>query len=90
MKKPAITRRKSKKAKHEDDQSDSDTTPITWQLPVKKLVTLTSILSCWTVPQLEEDIAYLLDLLDNPRDWIDSKGNLLSMAAIIKGEVRLI
>ncbi|KAJ7923825.1 hypothetical protein B0H13DRAFT_2316176 [Mycena leptocephala] len=40
---------------------------------------------CWTVPRPEEDYAYLLDLSDDPREWVDKKKKEpLSMIAIIK------
>ncbi|KAJ7033971.1 hypothetical protein C8F04DRAFT_906737, partial [Mycena alexandri] len=34
----------------------------------------------------EGDFAYILDASDDPREWLDKKGELLSMVAIIKSE----
>jgi hypothetical protein len=49
---------------------------------------LTSMPSCWTVPRPGAEIVYLLDLSDDAREWKDAKGEFLSMAAIIKSQVR--
>ncbi|PPR05947.1 hypothetical protein CVT24_004653 [Panaeolus cyanescens] len=67
--------------------SEADTgTPIriTRQLVVAKLITLTTIPSTWTI----YNGAYLLDLSADTRQWKDSAGDLLSMAAIIKSQDR--
>jgi hypothetical protein len=63
---------------------------ITHQLTCRKLVTLTSIPSCWTVPQPGEEVVYLLDLSDDVREWKDASGDLLSMAGIIKSQVHIL
>ena len=63
---------------------------ITRQLTCRKLVTLTSIPSCWTVPQPGEEVVYLLDLSDDAQEWNDANGDLLSMAGIIKSQVCIV
>ena len=59
---------------------------ITQQLTLCQIISITTIPSCWTVP-LEERIGYLLDLSDDGRQWNDSEGKPMSMAAIIKSQV---
>lgn len=86
--KPA--KRQKRSADENDSDQSEDRIKITRQLTCKKLITLTAIPSCWSVPQPGEDIAYLLDLTADDREWNDTSGNLLSMAAIIKSQVRSI
>jgi hypothetical protein len=59
---------------------------ITQQLTLRQLILITTIPSCWMVPW-EEQIGYLLDLSDNDRQWNNSEGKPMSMAAIIKSQV---
>jgi hypothetical protein len=61
---------------------------ITRQLRVSEIIRLTEIPSCWTVPALGSDIAYELDLTGDKREWKDKNGELMSMASIIKSQVR--
>ena len=79
MSKPNKKRQKhtgnSKSSKERDGKIQ-----ITRQLRCDTLKTLTTIPACWTVPQPDEDVAYLLDLSDDTREWKDSSGELLSMA----------
>ena len=71
--------------------SDSDSTPqedvrITRELTVKELRVLKEIPTTWTV----FDGAWLLDIRKDKREWKDRSGKNLSMAAIIKSQVRFI
>ncbi|KAJ7661187.1 hypothetical protein B0H17DRAFT_1144710 [Mycena rosella] len=50
------------------------------QLSCSELGPLTDLPKpCWTVPRPEEDYAYLLDMSDDPREWVDKKKELLSL-----------
>ncbi|KAJ7149385.1 hypothetical protein C8R43DRAFT_1192463 [Mycena crocata] len=61
---------------------------ISKQFQVSEIRDIYELPSCWTVPRPDdgEDFASRLDLTDDPRDWLDEKKQLLSMAAIIKSE----
>ena len=83
------------KAKHRkkssdcsSDEEDSARIRITRQLTCRKLVTLTTIPSCWTVPKPGEEVVYLLDLSNDTREWKGANGEFLSMAVIIKSQVQ--
>lgn len=85
-----LKKKKKKAVRSPDSYSDSnsDSAPksiirITRQLVVSNLITLTEVPSTWTI----YDGAYILDLSNDPREWNDSLGNPLSMAAIIKSQV---
>ena len=56
---------------------------------VDRLITLQSAPRCWTVPQGPERVAYLLDLSGSTVQWRKGDGAQMSMAAIIKAEVRV-
>lgn len=79
--------KKAVKTAASGSESDSDAPKsvirITRQLVVPALVTLTEIPSTWKI----YNGAYILDLSNDPREWNDSLGNPLSMAAIIKSQV---
>lgn len=60
---------------------------VTWQLKVDGVVCMTDIPTCWTVSRPNHIIATVLDIRSDTREWWDSKGKLLSMAAIIKSQV---
>lgn len=56
---------------------------------MSELRRLTEVPSCWTVPVEGRDAAYHLDLSgDDPEHWTKDDGEHMSMAAIIKHEVR--
>ena len=61
---------------------------LTRQLKCDELVVITEIPTCWTVSHPDHSVAYLLDLSSDKREWKDSKDELMSMAAIIKSQVR--
>ncbi|PPQ70451.1 hypothetical protein CVT24_013272 [Panaeolus cyanescens] len=81
--------KKSKQSPEPDSATDTDSVEIvaadiriTRQMKTPKLVTLTNIPSTWAII----DGAYLLDLRNDTRKWIDPSGDPLSMAAIIKSQ----
>jgi len=60
-------------------------TKMTW---VKQLITVTELHENWPVPaDPNEPAAYLVDLSQNGIDYQDDKGDLWSMANIIKNAV---
>ncbi|KAF8514442.1 hypothetical protein BU17DRAFT_94529 [Hysterangium stoloniferum] len=66
--------------------SDAGWIQITHQQWVKQLVELTEIPTTWPIPMEGESIGYILDLTNSAFKFIDSNGNPLSMAAIIKNK----
>ena len=66
---------------------DDNRVQITRQFSCKKIITLTRIPTCWSVPYDFEEVVYLLDLTQDTREWKDKNGDLMSMAAIIKSVV---
>jgi hypothetical protein len=62
---------------------------LTRQLKCDEVVELNEIPTCWTASRPDYTIAYLLDLTADEREWRDSKGELMSMAAIIKSQVSI-
>jgi len=75
--------------KHRKNITDGDDhVQITRQFSCKKIITLTKIPTCWSVPYDYEEVVYLLDLSQDMREWKDKNGDLMSMAAIIKSVVR--
>ncbi|KAJ7038863.1 hypothetical protein C8F04DRAFT_1392709 [Mycena alexandri] len=76
--------RKKKKVEKDEDVRVA----ITKQLRVAEIRDIQTIPSCWTVPcpEIEPNFAYRLDLTADSREWLDSKNEPLSMAAIIKSE----
>jgi hypothetical protein len=68
----------------------SEKIELTRQLKCDEVVELDQIPTCWTVSQPDYTIAYLLDLTTDAREWRDSKGELMSMATIIKSQVSVV
>ncbi|KAF8508185.1 hypothetical protein BU17DRAFT_70896 [Hysterangium stoloniferum] len=66
--------------------TDAGWIQITRQQWVKQLVELTEIPTTWPIPREGESIGYILDLTNSAFKFIDSNGNPLSMAAIIKNK----
>ena len=66
---------------------DDNRVQITRQFSCKKIITLTRIPTCWSVPYDFEEVVYLLDLTQDTWEWKDKNGDLMSMAAIIKSVV---
>ncbi|KAF8522499.1 hypothetical protein BU17DRAFT_64423 [Hysterangium stoloniferum] len=66
--------------------TDAGWIQITHQQWVKQLVELTEIPMTWPIPMEGESIGYILDLTNSAFKFIDSNGNPLSMAAIIKNK----
>ncbi|KAF8523465.1 hypothetical protein BU17DRAFT_85769 [Hysterangium stoloniferum] len=66
--------------------TDAGWIQITHQQWVKQLVELTEIPTTWPIPMEGESIGYILDLTNSTFKFIDSNGNPLSMAAIIKNK----
>ncbi|KAF8518841.1 hypothetical protein BU17DRAFT_90642 [Hysterangium stoloniferum] len=66
--------------------TDAGWIQITCQQWVKQLVELTEIPMTWPIPMEGESIGYILDLTNSAFKFIDSNGNPLSMAAIIKNK----
>ncbi|KAF8522570.1 hypothetical protein BU17DRAFT_64266 [Hysterangium stoloniferum] len=66
--------------------TDAGWIQITRQQWVKQLVELTEIPTTWPIPMEGESIGYILDLTNSTFKFIDSNGNPLSMAAIIKNK----
>lgn len=62
--------------------------PITRQRKVDELITLMSIPHCWSVSHPEHTVTYLLNLTDDSHEWWNENGELLSMAAIIKSQMK--
>ncbi|KAH6897587.1 hypothetical protein BKA70DRAFT_1563041 [Coprinopsis sp. MPI-PUGE-AT-0042] len=90
-KRPLKRKRASRKVKVEETIEISDSPDelikITRQVKVKKVITLTSIPSTWSIPRNGSKTAYLLDLRNEDRDWPrDKEGNLVSMATLIFAE----
>lgn len=82
---PAIKRQD--KGKGKAPATPGRTIKITRQLRVNEIIPLDSIPSSWTVPAPECNIAYLLDVRSDKREWKDTQGELLSMSGIIKSQV---
>ena len=61
--------------------------PITQMYSAREVIHLTETPRVWDVPHNGRDTVYLLDLNDDPNEWKDKDGNLLSMATIIKSKV---
>lgn len=61
------------------------------QVHVRRVETLKELPKTWTVPAVDDSLAYLLDLSDCDASCLDSdkKGNKASMISIIKDGVRL-
>ncbi|KIJ34166.1 hypothetical protein M422DRAFT_263817 [Sphaerobolus stellatus SS14] len=59
---------------------------ITRQLAVKRVEEIDYIPSAWPVPQEGDSVAWKIDISSSPFEYRDEKGNLLSMAAIIKNK----
>ncbi|PSS29899.1 hypothetical protein PHLCEN_2v2611, partial [Hermanssonia centrifuga] len=59
---------------------------ITARQSAKKIVTLIKAPSCWGASGRGDSIAYLLDLTDDTLEWMNTKGELMTMAAVIKVE----
>ena len=85
-KKSRSQRNKSISAKDEREAAGwIQITKMTW---VKQLITITELRENWPVPaDPNEPVAYLVDLSRNGIDYRDDKGNLWSMANIIKNAV---
>ncbi|KAF8520177.1 hypothetical protein BU17DRAFT_89176 [Hysterangium stoloniferum] len=66
--------------------TDAGWIQITRQQWVKQLVELTEIPTTWPIPMEGESIGYILNLTNSAFKFIDSNGNPLSMAAIIKNK----
>ncbi|KAJ6513998.1 hypothetical protein DFH09DRAFT_1374151 [Mycena vulgaris] len=76
-----------KRAKHNKRSKSDGRVVISKQLSCSEIRTITKIPSCWTVPHPEDgDFAYLLDISEDQREWLDKKNEPLSMIAIIKSE----
>ncbi|KAJ7086972.1 hypothetical protein C8R44DRAFT_900928 [Mycena epipterygia] len=80
-----ITKRKGKRRKQDGGTEMQD---ITKQLRVRDIRDITTLQSSWTIPRTDdgESFAYRLDFTGDSREWLDSKKEPLSMAAIIKSE----
>ncbi|KAF9552496.1 hypothetical protein CPC08DRAFT_728578 [Agrocybe pediades] len=76
------TKKRKRKKNRTTKGADDERVIITSHTKVNELKTITQLPSTWTI----YDGAYLLDLTDDPREWIDGKGDLMSMAAIIKSQ----
>lgn len=85
--KTAPSQKKHKTWKDSSSSEENEFVKITRQLKVKNLVTITELPKTWTVPRPEDNIAYLLDLSDDPCVWKHESGKSLPMAAIFKGKV---
>lgn len=83
---PAARIRKKKRPE------DAEKISITKQTSVRELITVTDVPSCWDIPRDYKEVAYLLDLRgcteEQWKQWVAADGTSLSMAAIIKNEVR--
>ncbi|KAJ7120131.1 hypothetical protein C8R44DRAFT_877592 [Mycena epipterygia] len=79
---------KRKKGKRRKQDSGTEMQDITKQLRVQEIRDITTLRPCWTIPRADdgESFAYRLDLTEDSREWLDSKKEPLSMAAIIKSE----
>ncbi|KAJ7435763.1 hypothetical protein FB451DRAFT_1062196, partial [Mycena latifolia] len=84
-------RKKGKRRKKETTSgSGKEMHEITKQFRIPEIRDITELPHSgpWTIPRTEdgEDFAYRLDMTADPRKWLDSQNELLSMAAIIKSE----
>ncbi|KAH6890263.1 hypothetical protein BKA70DRAFT_1234748 [Coprinopsis sp. MPI-PUGE-AT-0042] len=92
VKRPPKRKRVLRKVKVEPETIEISDSPeqlikITRQVKVKKVITLTSIPSTWSIPRDGSKTAHLLDLSNEDRDWPrDKEGNLVSMATLIFAE----
>ncbi|KAJ7491316.1 hypothetical protein B0H11DRAFT_1911939 [Mycena galericulata] len=61
---------------------------ITKQFRVQEIRDINKLPSCWSIPRPDEgeSFAYRLNFTQDSREWLDSKNESLSMAAIIKSE----
>ncbi|RPD75850.1 hypothetical protein L226DRAFT_570087 [Lentinus tigrinus ALCF2SS1-7] len=81
-----IVKRPSKQPRKPDPGlTTSESIVITRQRSAQRLITLTSVPKCWTVPRDGTSTAYLLDLRGSTLPWTRN-GNVMSMVAIIKSE----
>jgi hypothetical protein len=67
--------------------TDEAVVRITRQLRVERLIRMTNVPSTWDVPRRRGEFAYLVDLTEDTGSWMKN-GKQLSMASMIKGEVR--
>ncbi|KDQ61129.1 hypothetical protein JAAARDRAFT_191240 [Jaapia argillacea MUCL 33604] len=82
----AGTKRKKQQKQKELVEGLSKLITITRQLKVAALIKFETIPNCWPVPRDNDSVAYHLDMTKDRREWMNSKRQLLSMAAIIKSE----
>ncbi|KAJ7775009.1 hypothetical protein B0H16DRAFT_1265082, partial [Mycena metata] len=69
------------------DDDDPPPTPLISQVKRRRALSKAQSLSSESDSDAPEgDFAYLLDLSDDTREWVDKNGDLLSMVAIIKSE----
>ncbi|KAK7019126.1 hypothetical protein R3P38DRAFT_2715272 [Favolaschia claudopus] len=81
---PTTRKRSKKKSKHRREEPQAIV--ISKQFSVPELRTVTEPQSCWSIPRPGEDFAYLLDMREDEREWVNKKKEPLSMIAIIKAE----
>ncbi|KAJ6483033.1 hypothetical protein DFH09DRAFT_1462238 [Mycena vulgaris] len=79
---------KKGKARKKQNTSGKPMHEVTQQFRVSEIIDVHEPRACWTVPDPDkgDDFVYRLDMTDDVRDWVDDKGEPLSMAAIIKSE----
>ncbi|KAJ6466503.1 hypothetical protein DFH09DRAFT_1381711 [Mycena vulgaris] len=84
------TKKGNGKARKKRNTGVKATHEVTKQFRVSEIIDVEEPQACWAVPDPDngENFVYRLDMTDDVRDWVDDKGGLLSMAAIIKSEVR--
>lgn len=89
---PAAARRLARPENDEDcltglERDKDGRIKLTKKTAAADVVRITALPKTWDIPEVET--AYIVDLSGDTRTWVSKKGNPMSMAAIIKSEVRL-